>query len=403
MTNKRITVMVGLFVGIGSIMIFVLTILFGQESSLFEETTQLYIAFEDVGGLKRGSQVRLAGMTVGIVRGIEFGHTLADKKLHIELQVRTSMMPRIRNDSVATIATKGLLGDKVIELSIGSLEEFELKAGDYIKSEEPTDMFKILEEGGALISHGADVAKDIKVAIRNFTADGTIENTKKIIKSLKNVIEEVETGDGVVHGLVYDKQVQADLRVIMRNVRKASSTINLAVEHVENILREVKEGKGTLHGLIYEADGKKIVDNLREASQTIAEVVSAIRDGKGMLHTLIYEEDTGNIISNLNEATEDIKKLTAYIEAGRGTIGGLIKDPTVFEDLKLILGNLKRNNALKSLIRMSLEQGEEQGLSSGPLPVEGDAPDSLQPASRPPAAEPPQSEDSQAESGESKE
>ncbi len=368
MLEKRIAVMVGFFVSIGAILIFIMTILLGQENSLFDETTTLKVAFEDVGGLKPGSQVRLAGVSIGIVRNIKFSSKLTDKKLHIEIQVKSKMMTRIRKDSVATITTKGLLGDKVIELSIGTMTEPQLENGEYLLSEEPTDMFKILEEGGALISHGADVMKDIKREVRKLNDDGTIDNAKQIIKSVKNVLHEVETGDGVAHGLIYEKKVQSDVRVIVRNIRKATKTLNTSIEHVENVLREIRHGKGTVHGLIYDEDGKKIVENLRNASQTIAEVVAAIRDGGGMLHSLIYEEDTGNIIRNLDDATSDIKKLIAHIQAGRGTVGGLIKDPTLFEDLKLIVGNLKRNNALKTLIRMSLDSGESKGLVSEPPP-----------------------------------
>lgn len=369
MENKKITAMVGMFVAIGSILIFIITFLLGQENSLFESTTRLYIAFEDVGGLKPGSQVRLAGVNIGIVRNIEFAPVLDDKKLHVEIQVRNAMMPRIREDSIATIGSKGLLGDKVIEISIGSGEKPPLKENSYVQSEEPTDMFKILEEGGALISHGADVAKDLKKAIREIATEDTINHVKGVIESLDNIFNEVETGDGVVHGLVYDKSVQVDVKAIVNNVRTATVKLNRSVEHVEDILNEVRNGQGTVHGLIYDSDGKKIVENLRAASGTISELVTAIKDGNGMLHTLIYEEDKENIIRNLEDATFNIKKMASYIESGKGTIGGLIKDPSVYEDLKLVLGNLKRNAALKTLIRLSLEKGEEKGLEGSNEPV----------------------------------
>jgi len=369
MENKKITAMVGLFVAAGSILIFIITILLGQESSLFESTTRLYVAFEDVGGLKPGSQVRLAGVNIGTVRNIEFAPILDDKKLHVELQVRDTMLPRIRKDSIATIGSKGLLGDKVIEISIGSGGEDALQENSYLQSEDPTDMFKILEEGGALISHGADVAKDLKRMIKEIATEETIAHVNGMIESLDNIFNEVESGDGVLHGIVYDKKVQVDLKAVMSNVKRASYTLNKSIEHVEQILNEVRTGQGTVHGLIYDADGKEIVENLRRASGTIAELVDAIQDGDGMLHTLIYEEDKENIIRNLEDATNNIKKMATYIESGKGTIGGLIKDPSVFEDLKLILGNLKRNAALKTLIRLSLEKGEEAGLEGSNAPI----------------------------------
>jgi phospholipid/cholesterol/gamma-HCH transport system substrate-binding protein len=368
MANKGINTLVGLFVGIGSILMFVVIILIGQENSIFDSTTSLYITFNDVGGLRVGSQVRLAGVSIGSVTGINFPSELEDKKLHVEIKVRTSMLPRIRKDSVATISTKGLLGDKVIEIGIGTASEAQMMEGDYLDSEEPPDMFQILEKGQELISHGAEVAKGLEIAIKKYSDDELVNHIKGIAESVDNLINEVESGDGVMHGLIYDKQVNRDVAVIVRNIRAASVNVDKTVAHIENIMNEVRTGKGTLHGLIYDEDGKQIVSSLKNAAQNIASLVEEIKSGQGMLHTLIYTEDSGNIISNLEKASRDIQKIVAYIEAGHGTIGSLIKDPSVFEDLKLILGNIKRNSALKTVIRMSLEKDDPQLTQPPPDP-----------------------------------
>lgn len=353
MATKSVNTIVGLFVGIGSILLFVVIVLVGQESSIFDSTSRLYITFEGVGGLRVGSQVRLAGVNIGSVTGIRFPSELEDRKLHVEIRVKSSMLPRIRKDSIATISTKGLLGDKVIEISIGSAGEPQLVEGDYLTSEEPPDMFQILEKGQELISHGADMAKELKVAIKRYSDDEMVSSVKGIASSVENIVREVETGGGVLHGLIYDKQVNRDVAAIVANARLTSVNLDKTLIHIENIMSEVRHGRGTLHGLIYDEDGKEILRSLRHAASNIADLVEEIKTGDGMLHTLIYTEDAGNIVRNLERASLDIRKIVAYIESGHGTIGALIKDPTVFEDLKLILGDIKRNKALKALIRMS--------------------------------------------------
>ena len=359
MDNRRLNIIVGLFVGLGSILIFAIVLLLGQEQSLFESTSKLYVGFEDVGGLKQGSLVRLAGVNVGIVKDIEFSKTLAVKKLNVEIQVSSGMMSRIREDSVATIATKGLLGDKVIELSIGSETSKPLKKGDYVKSEEPPDMFQILEEGQLLIHNGAEVAKGIRKAIDEFTEKKTVENVKGIIASLDGIFNEVEHGDGIAHGLIYSKREQANLETTIANLRDTTTSIKKAAVNVEDAAMEVRHGNGVIHGLIYEEKGREVVENLRKASASIADFSHEIQAGGGTLHTLIYEEKTGNIIRNLDKASHDIQKLAEYIEKGKGTVGALIKDPTIYEDIKIIIGNLKRNSVLKSLIRLSIEKNED--------------------------------------------
>ncbi len=381
MESKGLTTKVGLFVAVGILLIFGVVFMLGQERSLFEPTARLYIAFSDVGGLKPGAQVRLAGVNIGTVGSIEFSPILDDKKLHVEIHVRTKMLERIRKDSVATIGTKGLLGDKVIEITIGNQSSDPINEGSFLASQEPPDLFQILEKGQALISNGADVAYGLKNVINKLTDEENVQNVKGIVSSVNNVLNEIETGDGVVHGLIYDRKVQQDLKGTMSNIRLASAGLNRSIAHVEKVVEEIRTGKGTIHGLIYDEDGKQIVENLRRATATIAEVVDAIKTQKGMLHTLIYEEDKGNIIRNLNEATDDLRKLTQYIQSGQGTVGMLIKDPTLFEDLKMILSDLKRNKALKTLIRMSLESEEREKLDEAKISPPPQPPEEVEPAS----------------------
>jgi phospholipid/cholesterol/gamma-HCH transport system substrate-binding protein len=48
------------------------------------------------------------------------------------------------------------------------------------------------------------------------------------------------------------------------------------------------------------------------------------------------------------------------VKAGRGTVGGLLVDPSVYEDIKSLVGNVERNHVLRALVRYSIKQNEEQ-------------------------------------------
>ena len=54
-----------------------------------------------------------------------------------------------------------------------------------------------------------------------------------------------------------------------------------------------------------------------------------------------------------------MKKITTRVNAGEGTLGAVINDPTVYEDLKEILGNIKRNRVLRELVRMSISNSDK--------------------------------------------
>jgi len=81
-----------------------------------------------------------------------------------------------------------------------------------------------------------------------------------------------------------------------------------------------------------------------------------VREGNGMAHELIYGEDGGELMTHLNAASADLASITADVRAGRGTIGGLLTDPSIYEDVKRLVGDLQRNDILRALVRYSIRR-----------------------------------------------
>lgn len=106
---------VGIFVFIGLLCVGYLTVKLGKLEVLGGQTYPLYAHFTSVSGLKSGSYVRIAGVTVGKVSGIDL-----DKKLFeavVELQIDNGI--ELEDDTIASIKTSGLIGDKYVSLSPG--------------------------------------------------------------------------------------------------------------------------------------------------------------------------------------------------------------------------------------------------------------------------------------------
>ena len=80
-----------------------------------------------------------------------------------------------------------------------------------------------------------------------------------------------------------------------------------------------------------------------------------------MCKSTFRELTYGDAKPNLGDpavAARDIRDLTPKIKAGEGSLGGVINAPTVYEDLKEVLGNVKRNRILRELVRLSISNGE---------------------------------------------
>jgi phospholipid/cholesterol/gamma-HCH transport system substrate-binding protein len=60
------------------------------------------------------------------------------------------------------------------------------------------------------------------------------------------------------------------------------------------------------------------------------------------------------VAENLGVMSDDLRQIVADLRAGKGTVGALLVDPSVYEDLKRVLGDVQRNDVLRALVRYSI-------------------------------------------------
>ena len=80
------------------------------------------------------------------------------------------------------------------------------------------------------------------------------------------------------------------------------------------------------------------------------------------------------MFADLGSAAADVKKITSTIAKGEGTVGGLIADPTIYEDLRTVLGNVKRNRVLRALVRFTVNNREDLDQIGKPQRQAGETP-----------------------------
>src|SRR5580704_12384480 len=110
---------------LGAFIIVALTILvsgifmIGGKQYLFTSTYRLNAQFSSVVGLDSGSEVRVGGVHCGSVRSVELPSKPTDK-ITVWMDLDKSTRNIIKQDSVATIETEGLLGNEYVAISFGS-------------------------------------------------------------------------------------------------------------------------------------------------------------------------------------------------------------------------------------------------------------------------------------------
>jgi phospholipid/cholesterol/gamma-HCH transport system substrate-binding protein len=337
----------------------VVIFLIGKERQLFAPQVSYHAWFENVDGLKRDSPVWLGGLEVGHVSAITFSPDLGDKRIGVQMVVGSRYAERVRSDSIARLASRGVLGDKAVDITIGSSEGQPIPIGGEIKTGSSGDISSLLKASGELIDNAVAVSRDVRKAVEAVVEPGVSTNLAAGMTSLSNILSQIDKGEGALHALIYDRRTGADVRQLVGRLSDTATRVDNAIAQVDSILTELRTGGGAAHGLLYDKSGAKAVSELGDAANELA---SLIHDAKasqnGAVHQLVYG-DARNLFADLGSASSDLKKIMSTIASGNGTLGALIKDPTVYDDLRTVLGNVKRNRVLRSIVRYSISNGED--------------------------------------------
>ncbi len=130
MNSRTIEVTVGIFVALGFAALLMLALKVGNLTSFNGEAGYTILArFDNIGGLKQRSPVKMAGVVVGRVGNIEFDSETFEAVVDLDIEARYDQMPA---DTSASIFTSGLLGEQYVGLEAGGDEEV-LKEGDTLQ------------------------------------------------------------------------------------------------------------------------------------------------------------------------------------------------------------------------------------------------------------------------------
>ncbi len=358
--DQRTELRVGIFVVVALVIGGTLALVIGEQRNVFRSKVDFQAYFEEVDGLSPGSPVRIAGVQVGTVREVRLQE---DGRIHVSFSIIEDAVNLVREDSIASVGNKGLLGDKLLDITVGSGAQ--LQEGATLQTETPVGLGEYLDRAGGIIQEVEATARNLRVATEPLAEDQFAADLRETTANLAVITRMAADEDGALAALLSDDENAARVDTTLANVATASRELAETARGARRIMREVEQGDGSAHELIYGDQGTRLVSNLADATGEIATALLAIREGDGMVHEVIYEDSGGELMANLAQMSEDVAAVTADIRAGRGTIGGLLADPSIYEDVKRLVGNLERNEILRALVRYSIRQDEAQA----PAPV----------------------------------
>jgi phospholipid/cholesterol/gamma-HCH transport system substrate-binding protein len=351
-SEERTAAWAGLFVLVtGAVLVAGIAVL-GQRSQLFRRHYLLRAEFGNIQGLAVGASVRVAGVIVGSVSAIRISPRLDVKKVVVYLSVERDYQSRITGDSVASIRTLGMLGDKYVEITIGSATRPQLVAGQTLLSKEPIDLFEIADEGRSVVARLNKVAGSLEAVLVEFESGHAFTNLSRASASLANIVSEIQHGQGAAHTLIYDpkfKDLLTDLKASSQSFRE--------------VMEKATRTEGGLGQMLFGEEYGKLAVRLRETVDTVSRITEHVEKSESLLHSLIYDSEKKKLLADLGVTAARLNSVLEKADGTQGTFGLLLNDPSVWESLERLLGNLERSRTLKFFISRSL--GEDQ---SAPAP-----------------------------------
>jgi ABC-type transporter Mla subunit MlaD len=267
--------------------------------------------------------VLIGGVHSGTVRTIDLPHK-SGEPVTVVMELNESTRDIIRQDSVATIQTEGLLGNQYVAVSFGSSDKPEVKSGDTIASIPPLEMSALLDKANGLLGQG----------------QAAMVNINKVAEHLNSVTAKVDSGNGTVGALVNDRELYNNLDQTASGARSAVSSAQTGIKDFQDNMEALKHNfllKGYFKNRGYEdaADlGKDEIANLPQAT--------TIKDFTFQAKDLFDKQDSAKLKGQkaLNAAGEYLSGNdfgVAVIETSTGKAGSSDSDLTLAQARAMVV------------------------------------------------------------------
>jgi phospholipid/cholesterol/gamma-HCH transport system substrate-binding protein len=313
MDERRRDTVVGVFVVVAIAVAMLMVALIGSEQGLFRRRFEVRAVFGTVSGLRAGAPVFVAGVNVGGVKSIRFvapresrapltpveeesGYTRRVGEVEVQLTIEEGFHPQIRRDSVATIASVGLLGDKSIEISVGSATEPEVEPGSVLQSEDPLTLTEVIDRVQPIARKVDAILTDISALTG--TLAGKEAPVQRAIHSLGNILEKVDEGQGTLGQLVNSNTIGREAEAALANF--------------DALLLEARKAAGDVQRAL--ADLPPTMASARRVADDVARLAESLRKSADRLPEIT--DDVAKFASNLEEASQSFPTLAVEAEQG---------------------------------------------------------------------------------------
>lgn len=380
--QRSSVVKVGVVVLTALVVLLLGVFLVGQEQSIFRSKNDYIIRFTSVSGLSTGNPVQLDGVQVGSVQDVILPEDPSISEIEVQITVDRRFADRVRSNSMARIKTLGLLGDKYVEITSGSPQAPRIEDGGEIPTAPATSVDELMSSGEDVITNVTAITFSLRNILERMergeglvgkllgdspTNERLTDSLVSTLEATNRLVESLNSGGGPVPRLIHDEELTAK--------------IDSSLTRLDRVLASVEEGEGLLPGLLNDPASRQQFDQLMaRLDSTLTNIESLSKDlseGDGLLAKLTGDEAYSRKISgDLEKLLENLRNVSDKLNEGEGTVSKLLNDPQIYQSLNDILIGIDESWMLRTLIRNRQQKGIETRYdgTTGDDPEAEDAP-----------------------------
>ena len=299
------TMMVGVFVTAGLALLTTGLFMIGNRHEAFARHVELYAEFANLSGITQGAKVQVAGMDAGQVQGVEIPDA-PPAKFRVKIRITDKLRGLVRTDSVVTIGTEGVVGDRFLAISAGTARAPAAAPGATLAGAEPTDISALLDQAKGTIGNIDTTVRNANKLVTN--ADGliatlggnlnsTVTEVKTTVSNANELIAGIKEGRGAAGMLLRDEALADQVRQTVTNVQGATSDLKNAAANAGTLVSEL-QSKGF---------PQKVDDTLKEVNQTAKNFNAASAQVRQVVADLTGpDEDGATAVATIRESLSSV-------------------------------------------------------------------------------------------------
>lgn len=318
-----------------------LIFLLGGEGGFSWQQYPLKVVFANVAGLGDGSPVRLAGVEVGSVTGVDF----RGDRVEVTLEVAKRMRPRITSGSTAALGSVSLLGESAVDITPSSLGTPIPDWGYVAAGKSAGSLADVTTQASEGIENLTAILQDIRdgrgTVGQLFTNDALYRELNGLVTAAENVALNIQRGRGTLGRLVNDPA--------------AAKSLEGTLQNLEGVTARIRAGEGSLGRLL---NDDAMARSLSQTTTNLETMTGRINSGQGTVGKLVNDQELYN---RLNSMTDRLDKLVAALNQGEGTAGKLLHDKQLYDNMnnailevKTLIANITKDPKKYLNVKVSL-------------------------------------------------